>query len=167
MKALAFYFIMLFTLLVAIAGCGKEIQQTSDAAEDTHLEEHQHHNGDIREETADTTILPEFLKDKPEDMKLIYAAAANHEDLLTYIPCYCGCGESVGHKSSYNCFVAERNDDRILWDDHGTKCGVCLQIAAESIAKFQKGDDLKSIRDDIDTRYKEGYAVPTPTPMPS
>ncbi|MCZ2260345.1 PCYCGC motif-containing (lipo)protein [Sporosarcina sp. G11-34] len=34
-------------------------------------------------------------------------------------------------------------------------------------AKSYEGDSLKEIRDVIDETYKEGYAEPTNTPMPS
>ena len=31
-------------------------------------------------------------------MKDIYTVAGQNAELLDWIPCYCGCGESVGHK---------------------------------------------------------------------
>ncbi|QFT89293.1 hypothetical protein FIU87_11590 [Bacillus sp. THAF10] len=134
---------------------------------------HQHHEkpsffqGDIREETASVEELPTFLTNKPDDMKVIYSAAAKHEELLSQIPCYCGCGTSAGHKNSYDCFVHEnKNDGSLVWDDHGTKCGVCLEIAATAVMDYSEGKSVKEIRDKIDDAYKEGYAEPTPTPMP-
>ncbi len=118
-----------------------------------------------RPESAE--VLPAFLDEKEENMKLIYSSAVKHKELLQSIPCYCGCGESAGHESNWNCFVHEEKGKNIEWDDHGTKCQVCLDIAAESIVKYQKGASKKEIRTFIDNKYKEGYAKPTPTPMPS
>ena len=45
-------------------------------------------------------------------------------------------------------------------------CDVCLEIAAESMVEYQKGKSMLDIRKEIDEKYKEGYAKPTPTPMP-
>lgn len=39
-----------------------------------------------------------------------------------------------------------------------------MEIAAEAIMKFEKGDAVKDIRKAIDEKYKDGYAEPTPTP---
>lgn len=123
-------------------------------------------SGDIREETRSVGVLPKFLNDKPEDMQNLYKAAAMNKELLENIPCYCGCGESVGHKSNYDCFVYKyKKDNSIVWDDHGTNCNVCLEIAAKSISKFKEGKSSNEVRKMIDEEYKEGYAKPTPTPQ--
>ncbi|CAG9621999.1 PCYCGC domain-containing protein [Sutcliffiella rhizosphaerae] len=123
--------------------------------------------GDIREETSSIEHLPDFLQDKPEEIQVIYISAAKHEELLSHIPCYCGCGTSAGHRSSYDCFVHEKKDNgSIVWDDHGTKCGVCLEIAATSVLEYSNGTSIKKIRDLIDESYKEGFSIPTPTPVP-
>ena len=84
------------------------------------------------------------------------------------MPCYCGCGDAAGHESNLNCFIAEvREDGSILWDDHGTRCQVCVDIAVESVKLYQDGKTIKEIRHIIDEKYKEGYAKPTPTKMPA
>ncbi|MGD6874175.1 PCYCGC motif-containing (lipo)protein [Sutcliffiella horikoshii] len=158
-------------MLVLTVGCSNTETQNNAAQ---HSEEQHHHNekpsffqGDLREETDSVKELPAFLKDKPEDMQLIYSAAAQHKEVLEYIPCYCGCGTSAGHKSSYNCFVYENKEDgSLVWDDHGTRCGVCLEIAATSVMEYSKGKSVKEIRHMIDEAYKEGYSTPTPTPEP-
>lgn len=136
-------------------------------------QENSHHDnatiqsGDIREETNSTSEIPTFLKDKSEELVTIYMAAANHQELLEQIPCYCGCGDSVGHRDSYDCFIHQNNaDGSIVWDDHGTKCGVCLEIAATSMVEYQAGKSIKEIRTLIDETYKQGFANPTPTPKP-
>ncbi len=121
--------------------------------------------GDLRQETASTSELPAFLDDKSDDMKMLYAAVAHHQDLLEHMPCYCGCGESVGHKDNYDCFIDQNNEDgSLVWDDHATRCQACLDIAAESIVMYNDGTSLSDIRNYIDDKYKEGYPEPTPTP---
>ncbi|WP_078380286.1 PCYCGC motif-containing (lipo)protein [Sutcliffiella halmapala] len=162
---------ILSALLFLLAACSNNSE--SNSTEQSHEEgSHQHnkpsfYQGDLREKTASVEELPSFLDDKPEDMTIIYSAAAQHQEVLEQIPCYCGCGTSAGHKSSYQCFVHEVHEDgSIDWDDHGTRCGVCLEIAASSIVEYSKGKSIIEIRDMIDETYKEGYATPTPTPMP-
>jgi len=152
--------IMMFLIGSLITGC-------SDTDQEENHEDHEQHStiSDIREETEGIDVLPAFLADKPEDMQTIYKASAAHRELLENIPCYCGCGETANHKNNYDCFVFEnREDGTIVWDDHGTKCGVCLEIAAQSIVDYQNGKTVKEIRSKIDNMYKEGYAKPTPTP---
>ncbi|AJY75483.1 PCYCGC motif-containing (lipo)protein [Paenibacillus beijingensis] len=126
------------------------------------------HNGDLQVITASASILPSFLEGQSEDIRLVYEAAGKAKELLQWIPCYCGCGESAGHKSNLNCFIHKVNEDgSVVWDDHGTRCGVCLQIAAASIKMKAEGKSEKEIRAHIDDAYKEGYAAPTNTPMPA
>ena len=150
---------------ILLAGC-----QESGGSEKKH-EQSGHlsfkDNGDIQEETKAADVLPSFLNDQPEEIKTLYAAAAKHEELLSYMPCYCGCGESAGHLDNGNCFIKERKENGVIvWDDHGTKCGVCLEIAAKSIIEHEKGMSIKDVRDLIDEQYKEGYAEPTDTEKP-
>jgi|GEM_PF-103833 hypothetical protein len=144
-----------------IVGCSNAQQESGNS------KQAQPHtaSGDIREETKSAEVLPSFMDDKPEKMKDLYLSAAENRELLENIPCYCGCGESAGHKNNYDCFVAEnKKDGTVVWDDHATKCGVCLDIAAISIQDYQNGKSMKEIRDKIDKTYEKGYAEPTPTP---
>lgn len=124
-------------------------------------------NGDLQEATASTQVLPKFLDGKPEQMRTIYQMAAENSDLLQWIPCYCGCAESADHQHNGNCFYKEiRPDGVVVWDDHGTRCNVCLEIAAYSVMLKQEGKNAMEIREWVDQTYKTGYAPPTPTPMP-
>ncbi len=50
-------------------------------------------------------------------MKDIYTVAGQNAELLDWIPCYCGCGESVGHKNNKNCFIREiKKNGEVVWD---------------------------------------------------
>lgn len=124
-------------------------------------------NGDIQEETASREILPNFLNNQSEDLKLVYQSVGKATEVLKWMPCYCGCAESANHKSNLNCFIKEvKKDGSVVWDDHGTRCIVCVEIAIKSIKQAQEGVSLKEIRKQIDNEYKEGYSEPTETPMP-
>lgn len=160
-------FIFCCSILV-LAACS---QKEESKEENEHMEhDHVTHldNGDIQETTSSTDVLPEFLNEQSEDMQLIYQAAAKANDVLKWMPCYCGCGDSAGHKSNFNCFVDEiKENGEVVWDDHGTRCAACLETAVTSIKMVQEGKSLTEIREAIDEAYKEGYAKPTDTPMPS
>ncbi|MBM7693164.1 hypothetical protein JOC77_002603 [Peribacillus deserti] len=141
---------------------GKSVKKDEAAVHGNHAE-HAVSN-DLRQETKNSQA-PDFLADKPEDMQTIYFAAAKNRELLEKMPCYCGCGDEAGHKNNYDCFIYEnKKNGNIVWDDHATRCGVCLEIAAQSIVDLQNGKSIKEIRQQVDEKYKNGYAEPTPTP---
>ncbi|QSF42190.1 PCYCGC domain-containing protein (plasmid) [Priestia megaterium] len=162
---------MLVVSFISVACSNTNEEKVSKETTSQTKKDHEQHSevasGDIREETTSNGVLPEFLKDKSEDMQVIYADAAQNKELLENIPCYCGCGESAGHKNNYDCFIYKNKEDgKVVWDDHGTKCGVCLEIAAQSVSDLKSGKSIKQIRQSIDEKYKSGYAKPTPTPTP-
>jgi len=160
-------FILLAAILV-LSACGEKAQPSEKEHEPEHGEQMHAPNGDLQEVTASADILPAFLDDKPEEMRLVYQVAGTATDIIKWMPCYCGCGESAGHGSNMNCFIDEVHEDgSIVWDDHGTRCPVCLEIAVQSVKMTQDGKSLKEIREFIDENYKEGYAEPTDTPMPA
>ncbi|MGE7942946.1 PCYCGC motif-containing (lipo)protein [Lysinibacillus xylanilyticus] len=158
--------------LLVLSACGEEKKvaeknQNETPKEASH-EEHAHASGDIQEETASADVLPSFLNNQTENIRLVYQIAGQSTEILEWMPCYCGCGDSVGHKSNLNCFIQEKREDgTIVWDDHGTRCNVCLEIAVQSAKMHKDGMSLKEIRQTIDNTYKEGYAKPTPTDMPA
>lgn len=165
-------------LSVLLTGCGNSeaerktndvSQQASAGVSDEHSG-HDHStavNGDIQERTVSKTELPSFLDGQSEEIRKIYLLSAEYADVLEFIPCYCGCGESAGHKSNLNCFIQERKENgAIVWDDHGTRCGVCLDIAVSAAKMSYEGSSVLEIREAMEKTYNEGYAEPTPTPLP-
>lgn len=172
MRSLITKISILLTLVIIVTACSSqnEANHQEHTNANTHEETtpHEHVNGDIQEETASADILPSFLEGQDEQIRLVYAAAGKATEILKWMPCYCGCGESAGHKSNLNCFIKEvKADGTIVWDDHGTRCGVCLQIAVNSIRMTQDGKSLKEIRTIIDETYADGYAEPTKTDFPA
>jgi len=159
------WFLMIGMSALLIAGCADKEEK-----HDVHDEDHRVHapNGDLQELTASADVLPSFLDQQTDELKLVYQAAGKSHEILEWIPCYCGCAESAGHTSNKNCFINKVNEDgSIVWDDHGTRCLVCVEIAVQSIKMTQEGKTLREIREFIDGTYKEGYAAPTDTPMPA
>ncbi|HEU4963219.1 MAG TPA: PCYCGC motif-containing (lipo)protein [Bacilli bacterium] len=167
--------------LFLLSGCASSNSQSTPADTDSHSHSDMNmqqpaqlaanqtimQNGDLRETTSAANEMPQFLMTKTQEIQQVYAIAAKHLDVLQYIPCYCGCGEHAGHKSNAECFIHETKDDgTIQWDDHGTRCNTCMEIAVTASKMSDEGKSTKEIRTYIDEHYKEGYAKPTPTPMP-
>lgn len=150
-------------LILIFTACSNKTE-SNQSKEDKHDAKTTVFKGDLREETINKEVLPSFLNKKPETMQNIYAAVADYQELLESMPCYCGCGDSVGHKDNYDCFIHDNKDKAVVWDDHGTRCNVCLEIAAKAINDYRDGMSAEDIRKEIDEQYKEGYAEPTPTP---
>ncbi|MGO4887479.1 PCYCGC motif-containing (lipo)protein [Anaerobacillus sp. MEB173] len=167
--------IVLCTFAMILAACGGQSanQENQENSADT-VEHNEAHDstkievlGDIRETTDAIEILPTFLNGLHEDIVYIYEDVPHHQELLEHIPCYCGC-EPFGHQHVYNCYIHENKEDgTVVWDDHGTKCGVCLEIAYVSMKYADEGYSPTEIREVIDQAYREGYADPTPTPKPA
>lgn len=164
---------LLAVVLLVLAACSSsnEEQTTEKEGSKQQIEDNISRNplsGDLQELTASAEDLPNFLDSKSEDIRLVYRVSGQATDVLEWIPCYCGCGESAGHRNALNCFVAEtRENGSIVWDDHGTRCIVCLDIAVESVQMHIDGKSIKEIRETIDTKYEKGFAAPTKTDMPA
>lgn len=72
---------------------------------------------------ANLPLLP-FVSGPParpiDVVRAVYQFAAEHPEVASYVPCYCGC-ERAGHRGSEDCFVAARgaNGDVETWEPHG------------------------------------------------
>lgn len=154
--------------LATLTACGTPDKQSTTTPTAQHSQQQHASNGDLQELTASVTDLPSFLDKVDPTIKGVYQIAGLNQELLEWIPCYCGCGEEAGHRDNGDCFVKEiQSDGKVLWDDHGTRCGTCLEIAFESSKLLKDGKTIKEIRTMIDDKYKSGYGKPTPTPMPN
>lgn len=110
-----------------------------------------------------------FAPVRPMDVvRATYDFAAQHPEILKYVPCYCGCGEQ-GHKANESCFIARRDakGNVLEWDTHGFGCAICVDVARESMQLYASGADVVSIRAAIERRWAPGNAAGrTPTPAP-
>jgi hypothetical protein len=64
---------------------------------------------------------PGFAPGRPVDQtRAVYQFAAEHPEVLKFVPCYCGC-ESTGHPHNESCFVKRRDaaGNVAEWDTHG------------------------------------------------
>ena len=102
-----------------------------------------------------------------ETVKAVYKFAAEHPEVLSYVPCFCGC-ERGGHRGNDDCFVKSRNaqGDVTEWEPHGLDCAVCLDVANEAMQMHRSGASLTAIRATIEKKYASPTAGHTPTPLP-
>ena len=110
-----------------------------------------------------------FAPVRPMDVvRATYDFAAQHPEVLKYVPCYCGCG-SQGHKANESCFIARRDakGNVLEWDTHGFGCTICVDVAREAMQMYSSGADVRSIRAAIERKWTPGNAAgKTPTPLP-
>jgi len=72
-----------------------------------------------------------------------YQVAKDIPEILSQLPCYCGCMDGLGHKSNLYCFS----------DKHGTICDLCQNIALDAQEMHNKGMPVSQIRDKIRAAY--------------
>ena len=103
----------------------------------------------------------------PEVVRAAYTFAAEHPEILGYVPCFCGC-ERAGHRGNDDCFVKARNaqGDVTEWDEHGLDCAVCLDVANEAMQMHRSGASVRDIRAAVDKKWTSPSAGHTPTPQP-
>jgi hypothetical protein len=115
--------------------------------------------------------LPAYpLARTPEVITAAYRFAAEHPEILSYIPCFCGC-ERSGHRGNEDCFVQKRgaNGDVTEWTEHGMECAVCLDVAQQAMQMHASGASVRDIRAAVEKKWATQAAqshTHTPTPEP-
>ena len=111
---------------------------------------------------------PGFNPGRPIDqIRTLYQFAAQYPEILSYVPCYCGC-ESSGHTDNDTCFVKRRDQkgNVLEWEPHGWGCNVCIDVGLEAMRMYRSGADVPSIRAAIERKWTPTSHTKTPTPMP-
>jgi hypothetical protein len=62
-------------------------------------------NGDLAR-----VVWPEFVLAAAPEVKALYEFQVTHGDLMRYMPCFCGCGNS-GHRNNRDCYIRRVNAD--------------------------------------------------------
>jgi uncharacterized protein with PCYCGC motif len=93
---------------------------------------------------------------------------ADHPEVASFIPCYCGCGQS-GHRDNADCFIRGRDAQGKVteWEPHGAACAVCIDIAVQSMKMRNSGASISAIRQQVQNDYRPRFPdTETPTPAP-
>jgi hypothetical protein len=57
--------------------------------------------------------LPDYVLNTSDKIQETYIMATNYPEVISQVPCYCGCG-SDGHKSNLDCFIDQFGDDNAV-----------------------------------------------------
>lgn len=103
----------------------------------------------------------------PEVVTAAFEFAAEHPEVASYQPCFCGC-QAGGHKGNEDCFVRARgaNGDVVEWEPHGVECAICIDVATRSRQMFNSGASVTQIRSTIEKEFLPSASTMTPTPKP-
>jgi hypothetical protein len=103
----------------------------------------------------------------PEVVTAAFHFAAEHPEVASYVPCFCGCQHS-GHKGNTDCFVKSRaaNGDVVEWEEHGVECAVCIDVATRSLQMLASGASVRDIRTAVEKEFGPKFPTMTPTPKP-
>ncbi len=110
--------------------------------------------------------LPEFAQ-KTGRMAEAYIFAAQNQDKLMYLACYCGCAGMqhsdvlLSHKSLKECYIKPDGS----YEPHASECRLCNDITLEARDLLMTGYSLKDVRKKIDDEYS-GRGVGTNTSLP-
>jgi len=111
-------------------------------------------------------VWPMEYRKAPSAVQDAYAFAVDHRAELRYIPCFCGCGASAGHRDNFDCFVkGQTAPGTFILDRHGFSCGTCVGVALDTKALLGSGVGLTAVRAAIDAKWS-GTGPATPTPYP-
>jgi len=102
---------------------------------------------------AEMERMPAGVEAAPPVVREAYIFAAAHPEVLTQIPCYCGCG-AIGHTSNYACYVSAVDaDGAITYDLHAVDCSICVDITRDTVRMLDQGLGVAQVRAQIDATY--------------
>ncbi len=91
--------------------------------------------------------LPEFSQ-KTGHVAEAYIFAAQNQDKLIYLACYCGCAgmqhsdKLLSHKSLKDCYIKPDGS----YEPHASECKLCNDITLEARDLLMTGYSLKDVR---------------------
>jgi hypothetical protein len=102
---------------------------------------------------ADLEQMPYQVKQAPVAVQQAYQFAVANPDILSQLPCYCGCG-GMGHHSNYACYVAGLNEDgSAQYDNHAISCSICVDITLDTMRLLDEGQSTAEIKSYVDSTY--------------
>ena len=97
--------------------------------------------------------MPYQVKQAPVAVQQAYQFAVANPDILSQLPCYCGCG-GMGHHSNYACYVAGLNEDgSVQYDNHAIGCSICVDITLDTMRLLDEGQSTAEIKTYVDSTY--------------
>jgi hypothetical protein len=116
------------------------------------------------EVAAAWAMRPDFVSGADQQTQAAYAFALARPDVVEWLPCYCGCG-AMGHLSNLDCFIKPTEGAPVVFEEHGSYCGVCVETALMAQDMLAKGATLIQMRAAVDIEFGD-LAPGTPTDLP-
>ena len=102
---------------------------------------------------APMSMMPDEVKSAPPVTQQAYQFAVANPDVMTHIPCYCGCG-AMGHTSNYSCYVESVDGaGSVKFDGHALGCSICVDITQDALRLSQQGKSPQDIKAYVDKTY--------------
>lgn len=104
---------------------------------------------------ASLDTMPLEVQNAPVAVQQAYQFNVANPELMTQLPCYCGCG-SMGHTSNYACYVSGvEPDGKITYDTHSLGCSICVDITHDAMRLIQQGKTAPEIKAYVDQTYAQ------------
>ncbi len=88
-----------------------------------------------------------------EAVQTAYQFAVANADILSQIPCFCGCGQ-LGHKSNYDCYVAGQDASGAnIFEPHALTCTICVDITHDTMRMLKEGYGVPDILGFVNQAY--------------
>jgi hypothetical protein len=108
--------------------------------------------GDYPFPMASLELMPPVVQHAAKPVQQAYRFAVANPQVLSQIPCFCGCG-GMGHKSNLACFVGQGQNGTTRFDGHALGCSICVDIALDTMRMLKEGRSVPEIRLNIDAMY--------------
>jgi hypothetical protein len=119
-------------------------------------------NGDLVK-----VVWPDYVTAAGPEVNSLYEFQITHGELMRYMPCFCGCGQTSGHRSNRDCFIkAVHPDGTVEFDQMAPTCDICLGVASQAREMLGQGSTPRAIRTAVDRKYADKISQSTPTPYP-
>lgn len=104
---------------------------------------------------APLSDMPDSVQKSSVSVQEAYRFAVANPDVLSEMPCYCGCGD-MGHKSNYMCYVKEVGaDGKPVFDEHALGCSICVDITQDTMRLLKEGKSITEIKTYVDQTYSK------------
>jgi hypothetical protein len=104
---------------------------------------------------ASLDSMPLEVMNAPVAVQQAYQFNVANPEVMTQIPCYCGCG-SMGHTSNYSCYVSGiEADGLVAYDTHALGCSICVDITQDTMRLLNQGKTVPEIKAYVDQTYSQ------------
>ena len=94
------------------SGQGATDVSSDFAARFTEFEAAEELNGDLSK-----VVWPDYVSRADAEVKQLYEFQVTHGDVTRFMPCFCGCGQSAGHRNNRDCYIREvAADGSVVFD---------------------------------------------------